>query len=173
MPKEHNPGSRFQLRGIGDLQHPACCAVCGSGVCEFGYLDIGVYYDYEGQVYLCMTCFEEGAEAAGLLSRSEAGYLQAVNTDLAAENAKLKESLEAVNERIKHYDALFGDRFNEHPDLGASVTESKDESTDGEPVKRFVPRRAAEQPVITESVESEGSSDVTRTEFSNTSGINL
>lgn len=157
-----NPDSRMRKRGLGDLMHPGVCAVCGNGTYEPGYIDIGVYYDYEGQVYLCLACVNEIADTAGLLTDTEAQFLCIQNKDFAEKNEKLVHDLKVANERLQHYDALFNSNFESHPDV-ISDLESEDKQEDGEPADESVNDGEAEEPVINESVTSEGPA--------NTSGI--
>jgi hypothetical protein len=86
--------------------HPGCCALCGSGNCDDGYVNTGIYYDYEGQMYLCNTCAIQVAEVIGCLSPDETVHLQGLLSDTAKELASVKAELEANNERLNDYDAL-------------------------------------------------------------------
>ena len=170
MPKELRPDDRMQVMGVGDLRPPGCCAVCGNGTHPEGYVHLGINFAYEGEIYLCMTCVTECAETAGLLSAPEVKHIQAVNEELATDNAGLKQELADKNERLEHYDDLFGDASGdtsvgsafanprspkvepEQPD-GGVVTESPVEQGSGE----------SESP---EPVKSPGPSEPTRPERS-------
>lgn len=164
---KNDPDSRMHVRGIGELMHPGCCAVCGNGNCETGYIDLGVFYDYEGQVYLCMTCVNEVADTAGLLTDTEARFLQAQNKDLAESTRKVTEQLEKALERLDHFNSLFGDVFNHHPDVIADSNEPANESTDGELIDGSVTERETDDTVVDQPSEVEGPIDVSRVKPSN------
>lgn len=128
--QEVNPSDRVQVRGRGELMHPGACALCGSGNCDDGYIDVGVYYEYEGQVYFCKTCMDEIIGVAGGLPSEEAEFLKAV-----AEEASLKlKAVEADNERLRtrldHFDALFPDvTSHKSPDVTSTESESEEPVT--------------------------------------------
>lgn len=167
---------RMQLRNPGELMHPGSCCVCGSGNNEEGYLDIGVYYDYEGQVYLCMTCVEQAAVTVGLLNRGEAKHLQETNERLAEQHASLTSELEKANERLSHYDALLGGRFTSDRNPTDNVVEQPDESPDGELTDEPVSSGTEPEPVVTEPSEDDGRSFAERYASSNVgsgSGLSL
>lgn len=103
---EHTSDSRMQLCGIGDLMHPGACMVCGSGNREQGYVNLGVYYEYEGNMYLCFTCLTEAAEVIGMLTSDEALILRNEAGQVFRENTKLKEELNRANERLVAIDSV-------------------------------------------------------------------
>lgn len=105
---ENDPSARMQVRSMGELMHPASCSVCGSGNCEKGYLDLGVFYDYEGQVYLCMICATQAGETIGLYTPDEVKQNVDLINELAAENAKLKEELNDYRPIIDKLTDVFG-----------------------------------------------------------------
>jgi len=111
-PKEIDPSARMQLIGMGDLMHPACCAVCGNGSCDLGYVDIGVWFEYEGSVYLCMLCATQVAETGGMYSMEQSQQLRDISNEALAENKILKDRLEKASERLGHYDALLNDSIS-------------------------------------------------------------
>lgn len=114
---------RVQVRSQGELMHPGACALCGSGNHDDGYVDLGVYYDYEGQVYLCMTCVAQVIHTVDGLTVDEAEFLKDINNNLAQENARLTEELQVANERnAKWTDLISGlghtnDSFNRVSDI--------------------------------------------------------
>ena len=108
MTVEIDPSARMQLRGRGDgLMHPASCMVCGNGNCEQGYVDTGVNFDYEGQMYLCVLCVSQAAETAGMLGIELSRFLREQNESLAEKNAQVTELLRKTNDELEHYRALF------------------------------------------------------------------
>lgn len=129
------PISRMKLRSMSELQHPSACRVCGNGAYEEGYVDIDVYFEFEGWTYLCLSCLTEAAEAGGMLSKEESEHLKKVNESFAEENKTLRTLLEAANERLKHFDAILADYASSN-DLPTHVPDAKDSETDnasGEP----------------------------------------
>ena len=106
MPKILSPSDKFQPRGVGDLKHPGTCLACGNGTCEFGYIDLGTFFDYEGQMYLCKTCVEEVGEVVGMLTIDESAFLQTTCESLAEENKRLSKELEDASDRLRAYDSL-------------------------------------------------------------------
>lgn len=104
----NTPSDRVQVVGRGDLLHPGSCALCGSGNCDEGYVNTGIYYDYEGQVYFCITCTRQIAEVIGCLIPEEANILREQVNEVAKTNKNLTEQLEAANERLRAIDIAFG-----------------------------------------------------------------
>src|SRR5690349_9541715 len=87
--KQFDPDSKFHVRNQGELMHPACCTTCGSGSCDEGFVDLGTYYDYEGQLYICMFCVYGITETVGLLNRFEIDFLKNKSEELATQNSEL------------------------------------------------------------------------------------
>jgi hypothetical protein len=104
MTYTNTPSDRVQVRQLGSLLHPGACALCGSGNCDDGYVDTGVYYEYEGQVYFCMTCAHQIVNAIGCLLPDESEHLRDLNSEMATrvtelenENRQLRDNLAAWN----------------------------------------------------------------------------
>ena len=105
----NTPSDRMQFRGLGELPQPATCMVCGSGTYEEGYVDLGVWYDYVGNMLLCGTCLVQAAELIGCLTPGETETLKELASRAAAEADKYHTELNNALERLAIYDALFGD----------------------------------------------------------------
>jgi hypothetical protein len=45
--------------------------ICGSGDPERTYLDVGVFFDYEGSMYICILCGTQIGETLGLFTPEE------------------------------------------------------------------------------------------------------
>lgn len=172
----NNASSKITLKGLGDLLGPsAFCAVCGNGHCEKGYIDAGIYFDFEGQVYLCVTCVSQIAEVAGMLSLEETKHMQDMNSELAKENAELKEKVANYSEQLKQYDGLItginerrgtnitisgSNAFAKQPEVDESNNHTIDELiSDGE----------GNDSIVTESVKDDGRPDTERIERSDIS----
>jgi len=97
---DHTPSDKFQLRGLGDLPSPANCYGCGSGTNEQGYVDLGVFVDYHGQMLLCYTCVCQVAEVIGCLVPLEVLEMKSQHERLARENKDLKAMLEDKNDEL-------------------------------------------------------------------------
>jgi hypothetical protein len=129
-----------QVVGRGDLLAPGSCALCGSGNSDEGYVDTGIFYDYEGQVYFCITCTRQIAEVIGCLLPEEANILREQANEVAKANAKLTLELEAANERLRAFDVAFASvKFPDDPNASVSDVvspQSEDASkVDEQPVK--------------------------------------
>lgn len=157
MPKTLSPSDRMQVRNIGELMHPGACCVCGSGTCQQGYIDIGVYYDYEGQMYLCMTCLTEAAETAGMLSLEESEHLIEQNKQLAAELTDLTATNKELSEQNEQFNNLLRPLAERSvADRLISISVPSDSPTDegqgDETVTdESVSKRESDESVVTES----------------------
>lgn len=142
---------RVQVRSQGELRHPGACALCGNGNCDDGYVDLGIYYDYEGQVYLCMNCIEQVIHAVDGLTTEEAAFLKEIDTNLKNENTRLTEELQVANERNAKWTDLISSIGNPSgtPDsvINAAVDLIPEVSIEGSQE----PKVAESGPVATES----------------------
>lgn len=175
---EINPSARMQVRGVGDLIHPGACAVCGNGTCHDGYLDPGVYYDYEGQVYLCMRCVEELIATVGGATAAELLVTADLTTRALDENERLKAEVESLNVELEQYRNLMRVATggnDDVPDASAidvpvievdGVDEAGDNKV-GELPLPDVGEGVNSEPVVNESVKSDGSSNTNRTKRGN------
>ena len=102
---EQTSDSKMQLVGQGDLVHPGSCMVCGSGNYEKGYVNLGVWYEYEGNMYLCGNCLSEAGEIIGMLTAAEVTEMNALHAKIAQDNERLTSELEQANERLSVFDA--------------------------------------------------------------------
>lgn len=124
-------GGRVQLRSIGQLQHPGCCALCRSGNCDEGYVDLDTFFDYEGQVYLCMNCTNEVIAAVGGFNDELANVARERLKQYATIVEELSTRLEAANERLANYDSLFNSVMATNADVvsaAVSVSEAVHEN---------------------------------------------
>jgi hypothetical protein len=166
---------KMRVLGHGDLfgKSPQC-ACCGNGISPYGYIDLGLYFDWEGQIFFCVTCVSQMAETAGMLSKAESDHLTELSKELATENARLKERVAEVNEQLKSYDTVLASRFGGNRSSGINLLD--DNSTSGEPaVKPKVGESTTvsanagtdAESVPSESSKSDGRSDITRPERGN------
>jgi hypothetical protein len=92
-----DPSSRIQVRSAGELKHPGQCVVCGSGDTERTYVDLDVFFDYEGMVYLCNICTTQVGESIGMFTPDEVSQAQTQIEELLATVETLtKEKNDAV-----------------------------------------------------------------------------
>lgn len=152
------PSDRVQLIGRSQLMHPGCCALCGSGNCEDGYVDTGIYYDYEGQVYFCMTCTEQIISVVSGFTADQVALLNSTLAEKVEELSSVKEELETARGRLQHYDILLsgiasvGVSGISTPSTRASEAEQAESELTDEPAKPA----DDEQPVVTQSGKSKG-----------------
>lgn len=125
--------------------HPGSCCVCGSGNCDDGYLDLGVYYDYEGTMYLCMTCAYQAGETVGLYTPDEVKLTQQQLSDAMTQIAALTEELEyarpivaaveSVSERFASADSVSSSTAGtDEYQVYSATSESSEGPADGESV---------------------------------------
>lgn len=160
MVTEISPSARMQLVNIGELLHPAACMVCGNGTSQDGYLRLGVYFDYEGECYLCVRCLTEAGETIGMLTSDEAEHLTGLSAATSTDLADAKEKLEAANERLNHYDTLFGDRIHSSGSnvIAESAGKPKAERENARATGRTVKLADIGESIPTEPVEDSRSS---------------
>ncbi len=127
MSYEHTPSDKVQVRDIGSLQAPGTCALCGSGNCEEGYVDTGVWVDYFGNVYYCITCMEQITSVLGHLTKAEAQQLTDTSNELLAANRALTEENEALRVYKSKFDDLLVSAFGDSLDLDFSVGEGSNQ----------------------------------------------
>ena len=136
---EVDPSRRIIARTRGELQHPGSCAICGGSDPDRTFVDIGVYYDYEGNVYICHLCFDEAAvQVMGYFTREEHLKLLAHNNILIEQNQKLQAELDNYGElattlkRLGFSSALPANILSDSSDLGTAETPEGTEAGESE-----------------------------------------
>ena len=158
---EVDPSRRIIARTRGELQHPGSCAICGGSDPDRTFVDIGVYYDYEGNVYICHLCFDEAAvQVMGYFTREEHLKLLGQNNILIEQNQKLQAELET-------YESLAAGlkRLGVTP---VTITDSDSNLSDSGTVETPEGTEAGE-PAPEESADGEGPKDSERAELRNRS----
>lgn len=123
------PSDRVQVISRGQLKPPGACALCGNGTCEEGYVDSGVYFDWEGHVYFCMNCTVQIAETIGCLTPAESDHLKSLNESIAEELSKTQEKLNHAESRLADYDRVLSGLVPSIANVdGSLVEESQPES---------------------------------------------
>ncbi len=97
---------RVQVVSQGELMHPGACALCGSGNSDEGYINMGIWYEYEGQQYYCMNCVRQIIAVVGGLTDEQAEHLNGLNEELVGRNAALRNELEEANELLGKWNGL-------------------------------------------------------------------
>lgn len=115
---EHTSDSKMQLVGRGDLVPPGTCMVCGSGNYDYGYIDMGVWFEFHGNAYLCLLCLAEAGNIVGMLTSEEAKRLAEQSGAIAKHNAVLTKELEEANARLR----VFDDAMRSIADRSGSVS---------------------------------------------------
>lgn len=147
---EIDPSRKIQPRSRGDLRHPGTCACCGGSDPDRTYVDFGIYYDYEGTMYICSTCFTEAVHVMGYFTPDEVEQQLTQLNSLLDENAQLKKELENARPIL-----------NAVANLNLSVADpagDSDSSSDPDSVEDVEGTEAGESEV-TESDSSEGRSN--------------
>lgn len=135
---ENDPSSRMQQRSLGELMHPGSCCVCGNGNSEQTYLELGVFFDYEGNLYLCTPCVEQVINVWGAFTAEEmAAALEGANANFDS-ITRLEEELANVNEQLSAARTLLAANHSAYlsvvaPDTVSEESEPKD-SVSAEPV---------------------------------------
>ncbi len=129
MNYEHTPSDRVQVRSQGELQAPGACALCGSGNCEDGYVDFGLWLDFHGTVYLCITCTEQIIGVLGALTLDESKQLTETNNELIVANRELTEEIEALREYKSKFDDLLVNAFGDSLDIDFNLGEGSNRSS--------------------------------------------
>lgn len=158
MALEVDPSRKIQLRNRGELMPPGCCAVCGSADPDRSYVDFGLWYDYEGGIYICSLCFDEAAtKVVGYFTEDQ-------HKELLNHNNKLLLKVEELQTEID----------NVQPILAAirTIGISRDDSVSAGGDSNLDPSETAEQAgsgesEVTEHATSEGRSDVSGTQPGN------
>lgn len=170
--KVTTPSDRVQLIDRGSLMHPGCCALCGSGNCDEGYVDTGIYYDYEGQVYFCWNCAMQIAAVIGCLSSDEHGIMRALLENTAAKLKATEEELGRATERLNDYDSLMLRALTIGDDGPAAVSgdpvtsQSTNESDESVVSNASIDSTDVGEPVVKKPVASGGRRKPARTQRS-------
>lgn len=90
---ENNPGARIHMISRGEMLHPGSCMICGSGDPERTYLDVGVFFDYEGSMYICHLCGAQIGETLGLFTPEEVKIQTEAIANLQARVDSMEEEL--------------------------------------------------------------------------------
>lgn len=156
---ENDPSARMQVRSRGQLVAPASCAVCGNATCDEGYLDLNVFIDFHGTVYLCMNCITQGAETVGMFTPTEVKNLTNQIEGLMQANEALTLELHNVTEQRDSYSNALRHAYS---DSGTNGT-----------VSAASPKDVLETPERPAVREPEPEESVTFTKPSRTSGTKL
>lgn len=155
MTIENDPSARMQLRSRGELRHPGACCICGNGTNDDGYVDLGVFFDYEGTMYLDMTCALQIATLIGCVSPEEIKIFEKKVEELAKKNDELRKDLDNAQHHVDTANALLRSSLlpsSDSSDTSVEVSEAEPESEQPQPAVPSEPvkRRTASKPVIIE-----------------------
>ena len=161
---ENDPSSRMQQRSLGELKHPGSCCVCGNGNSDQTYLELGVFFDYEGNLYVCTPCVEQIINTWGAYTAEEmAAALEGANTNFE-QITRLEEELANVRTQLSAARVMLASSITgrDFADLVSEGTESAD-GVSAEPVS--VPD--AGEPEVKEPVSKPGRTDTGSVKSSN------
>lgn len=162
MALENDPSRKIQQRSRGDLGFPGSCACCGGSDPERTYVDFGIWYDYEGSVYICSTCFTEAVQVMGFFTPEEVQETFDQLNAMLRENAQLKKELEDARPILNAVANLGGSLVapvsgdsDSNSDLDAEEADSGSSGTDEDAVSG--------ESEVKESPVSEGRGDTSGT----------
>lgn len=133
MTIENDPSARIQVRSRGELRHPGSCCICGNGTCDDGYVDLGVFYDYEGTMYICMTCVFQIVAAVGCFTPEEVKMLNEQASEYARKFDESQTELAHAQHHIDTVNALLRSKFLPGSPVIVPGVEVSDESTPEQP----------------------------------------
>lgn len=113
------------MRSMGELLHPAQCMVCGNGTCEQGYLDLGVFFDFEGTMYLCFTCITQAGETAGMYTPEEMQLAESIGEKALGEVSALTSEVESLRESNNSLSFLLTQQLRAEPRIADAITEAE------------------------------------------------
>lgn len=148
MSIENDPSARMQLRSRGELRHPGSCMICGNGTNDDGYVDLGVFFDYEGTMYLDMTCALQIAVLIGCVTPDDIKIFQEAAEKAAKERDDLHKDLDNAQHHIDTVNALLRSKF-----LPGSVSPDnvgEEPIPDEQSADKPSPRGASRKPIIKE-----------------------
>lgn len=160
---EIQPSDRVQIRQRNELLAPACCAICGNGTCLDGFIDPGIFYEWEGQVYFCMNCAKEIARAVGSLTPEESRYLEGLNEKMAQELAETREKFNDFRAIADLIERLTGTNA-----ASLSISLSEDATAVAASVTAPADGSETRKPVAKKSVASSRSNDAAQPPVRNT-----
>lgn len=147
---EIDPSRKIQPRSRGDLRHPGACACCGGSDPDRTYVDFGIYYDYEGTVYICDICYRESVQVMGFFTPEEVEQQLSQLNSLLDENAALKKELDNARPILAAIASLSIPVIDSSGDSDSVSNSDAPEDAEG---------TEAGEPEITEHADSEGRSD--------------
>lgn len=131
-----DPLGRFQMRSRGELQLPGSCMICGSGTCDEGYVDFGIFVDYHGTLYFCVPCVKEVAQVIGCITPEDNDIFAEATEEKLALLVETQKELEDARKHIDNLNAVLTSKLLSNSAVVEGVTE--------EPVK---PSQAPSGPV--------------------------
>jgi len=115
--------------------HPYICGRCLCGVQanrEY-FIDTGITYDYEGNVYLCNMCLKDMAKAAGeFFTKDEVDLLLSVQSEAIGSASQLKKDWDNLVVYAKEHGInleFLREQSKEENDVRGISTEDNREST--------------------------------------------
>lgn len=167
------PSDRVQMRERGELRHPGICALCGNGTCVEGYVDLDIYFEYEGNVYLCMNCALQVAHVIGCLLPKESRYLEELNNEIATKCKSLEEKLDGYQKFDNLIAEFFGHSINTASDDPVSDPPVEESESEPDTVNEPTSDGSGEKPVSVKSGPKRRPNDASRSKRSNSAGLHI
>ncbi len=142
---------RVQVVSQGELLHPGACALCGSGNSDEGYINMGIWYEYEGQQYYCMNCVRQIIAVVGGLTDDQAEHLNGLNEELVGRNTALRTELEEANELLGKWNGLINSIGVSDATLTAFGNAISVDASEADPTVNTEPKVSESKSVETES----------------------
>lgn len=129
----HDASDKMKLLGLGELPPPAQCFVCGSGTCDAGYVNMGVWAEMVGNLLICAPCLVQASELIGCLAPVIKNTMEAHVRDLQNYARDLEQKLTEQDADLAAYRRIMPRIPDASLSGGMLITEpTSDSNDDGE-----------------------------------------
>lgn len=143
---------------------PGTCMECGRGNYDGDYLDLDVFFDYEGHMAMCKDCVVQAGETVGMFTAEEHLDLLKKFNDAVVEHERMESELENVRSQLASARNLLAGYLSADVDSTTNV-ESEPESSDSDGTSEV---SDSGEPEVEEPVLSTGRSNTSGTKSRNT-----
>lgn len=92
--------SKFSIEPRSPISTPGVCGTCGTNICEQGFVNLGLDFEFYGTLIICRTCIIEMSAIYGLISCEQAEELSIELQESRNEVDKLRCELIAAKQVI-------------------------------------------------------------------------